>query len=72
MTFKRPSDIILCDLIKDKGLKPMQIHFANASERLEFCVTLLNVKRMYHEVYVRNQLFRRREAYADLRSNCCR
>ena len=36
----------------------MQIQFKNAPERLEFCITFMNVKRMYHEIYSRNQLYR--------------
>lgn len=57
MTFKRPSDIILRDLIKDKGIKPITIHFRNACERLEFCTTYMNIKRMYHEMFAHNQLY---------------
>lgn len=57
MSFKWPSDIIMCDMIKDNGLKPIRIQFRNTYERLSFCMQYFNIKRMYHEEYTRNLLF---------------
>ena len=36
----------------------MKVKFQNPKERLEFCIIYFNIKRMYREMYLRNQLFR--------------
>ena len=57
MSFKGESDIIMCDRIKDNGLKPIRIQFRKTYERLSFCMQYFNIKRMYHEEYTRKLLF---------------